>query len=174
MKNVSWNNLIPGQIISFLYQSKNDIRAVRRFEVVLDPRYIQKTKTGQSRLFVGLQLHKQGRRPVPRPVISQIISLLGGMAVNVDEAGNPYGKQVNIEGLTEDTRAKDVTTAEFTKVFNRIRILVGTQSILRTYDLLQCRKRRVFLETDYGLIPRSVINVLEKQIEIGTEVIVED
>ena len=156
MKNVSWNNLIPGQIISFLYQSKNDIRAVRRFVVVLDPRYIQKTKT------------------VPRPVISQIISLLGGMAVNVDEAGNPYGKQVNIEGLTEDTRAKDVTTAEFTKIFNRIRILVGTQSILRTYDLLQCRKRRVFLETDYGLIPRSVINVLEKQIEIGTEVIVED
>ena len=79
MKNTSWNNLIPGQIISFLYQSKNDRRAVKRFVVVLDPRYIQTTKTGQLRRFVGLQLHKQGRRPVPVPVINQIINLLGGI-----------------------------------------------------------------------------------------------
>ena len=30
MKNTSWNNLEPGQIVSFIYQSKNDDRAVRR------------------------------------------------------------------------------------------------------------------------------------------------
>ena len=174
MKNTSWNNLIPGQIISFIYQSKNDKRAVRRFVVVLDPKYIKRTQTGQARLFVGLQLHRQGQRPVPKPIINQAIRLLGGLAVNVDAAGNPYGKQINVEGLTDDKKAKDVTNAEFDKVFNRIRVLVGAKSILRTYDLLQCRKRRVFLETDYGLIPQSAIKVLERQIELGTEVVVED
>ena len=41
MKNTSWNNLEPGQIVSFIYQSKNDDRAVRRYVIVIDPKYVR-------------------------------------------------------------------------------------------------------------------------------------
>ena len=80
MKNTSWNNLEPGQIVSFIYQSKNDDRAVRRYVIVIDPKYVK--QGGEGRLyFVGLQLHKQGQQPIPKPVIGRAIKLLGGLAI---------------------------------------------------------------------------------------------
>ena len=51
--------------------------------------------------------------------------------------------------------------------------MIGTQDILRTYDLAQCRKRRVFLDENYSKIPPQTVKRLKKQILIGTEVVVE-
>ena len=173
MKNVTWTRLIPGEIVSFIYKSKNEKRAIKRWVIVIDPKYIRRTKEGMKRYFVGLQLHRQGERPVMKPVIQKVIKLLGGLAVIEDKAGRSIGKQVNIEGLSGDLRAKDVTPGEFIKLFNRLRRVIGSKDILRTYDLIQCKKRRVFLEEDYGKIPSQSIKRLENQIESGIEVVVE-
>jgi hypothetical protein len=174
MKNTTWTRLVPGEIVSFIYKSKGEPLSARRWVIVIDPKWIRPTKEGVKRYFVGLQLHRQGKRPVMKPVIQKVITLLGGLAVIEDKAGRSIGKQVNIEGLSGELRAKDVTPGEFTKLFNRMRRVIGTQDILRTYDLIQCKKRRVFLEEDYGKIPAQSIKKLEEQIKLGTEVVVED
>ena len=169
MKNTSWNNLEPGQIVSFIYQSKNDDRAVRRYVIVIDPKYVKQGGEGRQ-YFVGLQLHKQGQQPIPKPVIGRAIKLLGGLGIREDGGGT----QINVEGLSGDKRPADVTPGEVTKLFNRLRILIGQESVLRTFDLIQCRKRRVFLETDYAIIPQTAIKTLDGQIRIGTGVVIED
>ena len=173
MKNTTWNRLVPGSIISFIYKSKNESRAIKRWVIVIDRKYLKRTKEGMKKYFVGLQLHRQGERPVMKPVIQKVITLLGGLAVIRDKAGQDSGKQLNVEGLSGDLRAKDVTPGEFVKIFNRLRRVIGTQDILRTYDLAQCRKRRVFLDENYSKIPPQTVKRLKKQILIGTEVVVE-
>lgn len=174
MKNTAWSQLVPGSIINFIYKSKNESRAIKRWVIVIDRKYLKRTKEGSKKYFVGLQLHRQGQRPVMKPVIQKVITLLGGLAVLSDKAGQEYGKQINVVGLSGDLRAKDVTPGEFVKLFNRLRRVIGNKDIFRTYDLIQCRKRRVFLEENYGKIPQQAVKRLKQQIEIGTEVVVED
>jgi|ETN02SMinimDraft_4_1059925.scaffolds.fasta_scaffold02737_5 hypothetical protein len=175
MKNTTWTRLVPGEIVSFIYKSKGEPLARRRWVIVIDPKWIRPTKEGVKRYFVGLQLHQQGKRPVMKPVIQKVIKLLGGLAVIEDKAGRSIGKQVNVEiANLSESGAKNMTPGEFTKLFNRMRRVIGTQDIFRTYDMKQCRRRRVFLDEDYGKIPAQSIKRLETQIKIGTEVVVED
>ena len=87
MKNTTWTRLIPGSIISFIYKSKKETRAIKRWVIVIDPKYLKRTKEGSKKYFVGLQLHRQGERPVMKPVIQKVITLLGGLSVIRDKTG---------------------------------------------------------------------------------------
>ena len=172
MRNTSWNRLQPGQIVNFLYQGKKDKRAFRRFVIILDTKHRANTKDGMNIYVSGLQLKKFGEDHIPKQSINMAINLLGGLASIKDKAGNKIGTQVNIQGVTGET--KDPSRAQINGVLNRLRRLIRREDIFKTYDYVQCKRRRVYLETEYDKISGNLITELNTQIENGTEVIVED
>ncbi len=58
MKNTTWTKVESGQIVSFLYRSKNSTKTEKRTVLCIDPSYTYRKKsTGRNvKLFVGLQL----------------------------------------------------------------------------------------------------------------------
>tara|TARA_R100000005_G_C4900589_1_gene142955 strand:+ start:202 stop:720 length:519 start_codon:yes stop_codon:yes gene_type:complete len=172
MRNTSWNRVQPGQIVNFLYQGKKDKRAFRRFVIILDPKHRVNTKDGMKIFVSGLQLKKFGEDYIPKQSITLAMRLLGGLASIKDKAGNRVGTQVNIQGVTSETQ--DPSRSDIKGVLNRLRRLIKREDILKTFDYVQCRRRRVYLETEYDRIPTTLIKELNTQIENGTEVIVED
>ena len=91
-----------------------------------------------------------------------------------DAAGRHVGRQVDIEGVVQDERPRDVSTGEFTKVYRKLKNIIKRESIFRTFNLRECRKRRVFLEDKYDFIPRENITQFITEIDLGREVVVED
>ena len=60
------------------------------------------------------------------------------------------------------------------KVYTKLKSVIKRENIFRTYNLRECRKRRVFLEDKYDFIPRENIKQFITEIDIGQEVVVED
>ena len=175
MKNTSWHKIIPGQIVNFIYKSKTETKGSRRWAICIDPRYTYRKKNGRtSNYFVGIQIDQVGKPRQSKPVIKEIIDLLGGVAGIHDEAGRHVGRQVDIEGVVQDAKPRQVSTGEFKKVYTKLKSVIKRENIFRTYNLRECRKRRVFLEDKYDFIPRENIKQFITEIDIGQEVVVED
>ena len=80
MKNTIWQQVQPGQIVSFLYKSKNSSRAEKRTVLCIDPEYTYRKKSTKRnvKLFVGLQLETTLRGPINARTLDQALRLLGG------------------------------------------------------------------------------------------------
>ena len=175
MKNTTWDRIIPGQIVNFIYKSKQQRAGNRRWVICIDPRYKYRKKNGRTtNFFVGIQIDEVGKQRQSKPVIKEIIDLLGGVAGMHDAAGRHVGRQVDIEGLVQDDKPRDVSTGESTKVYRKLKSIIKRESIFRTFNLRECRKRRVFLEDKYDFIPRENIKQFITEIDLGREVVVED
>ena len=46
MKNTSWQRIIPGEIVNFIYKSKSQTKGTRRWVICMDPKYIYRKKSG--------------------------------------------------------------------------------------------------------------------------------
>ena len=92
MRNTIWQKVQPGQIVSFLYRSKNSTRAEKRTVLCIDPEYTYRKKSTKRnvKLFVGLQLETTLRGPINARTLDQAIRLLGGAQLDrgVVEVGN--------------------------------------------------------------------------------------
>jgi hypothetical protein len=175
MKNTTWERIIPGQIVNFIYKSQDQKAGTRRWTICIDPKYRYRKKNGRtSYYFVGIQIDEVGRPRQTKPVIKEIIRLLGGVAGIHDAAGRHIGRQVDIEGVVQDERPRDVSSGEFSKVYRKLKQIIKRESIFRTYNLRECKKRRVFLEDKYDFIPRENIKDFVREIDIGQEVVVEN
>ena len=175
MKNTSWDKVQPGQIVSFIYKSKNQKSGTRRWAICIDPNYVYRKKNGRTtKLFIGIQIDQVGKQRQSKPVIKEIIDSLGGIAGMHDAAGRHVGRQVDIEGVVQDEKPRDVSSGEFRKVYARLKGIIRRESIFRSYNLRECRKRRVFLEDKYDFIPQENIKQFVTEINIGQEVVVED
>ena len=175
MKNTTWDRIIPGQIVNFIYKSKQQRAGNRRWVICIDPKYIYRKKNGRTtNFFVGIQIDEVGKQRQRKPVIKEIIDLLGGVAGIHDEAGRHVGRQVDNEGVVQDAKPRQVSTGEFKKVYTKLKSVIKRENIFRTYNLRECRKRRVFLEDKYDFIPRENIKQFITEIDLGREVVVED
>jgi len=175
MKNTTWDRIVPGQIVNFIYKSKNQKSGTRRWAICIDPNYVYRKKNGRTtKLFIGIQIDQVGKQRQSKPVIKEIIDSLGGIAGMHDAAGRHVGRQVDIEGVVQDEKPRDVSSGEFRKVYARLKSIIRRESIFRSYNLRECRKRRVFLEDQYDFIPRENIKQFITEIDIGQEVVVED
>ena len=47
MKNTNWNRILPGDIITFIYKSKNQARGKKRWVICMDPKYNYRKKNGK-------------------------------------------------------------------------------------------------------------------------------
>ena len=156
MKNTIWQQVQPGQIVSFLYKSKNSPRAERRIVLCIDPEYTYRKKSTKRniKLFVGLQLETTLRGPINARTLDQAIRLLGG--ANLDRGVVEIGQ---FEDEMDDT---DVAL-----VYDRLKRFIKKHDVFRTFFLRECRKRRVYLVDNYKRLPASQTKkiILEQNLE---------
>ncbi len=156
MRNTIWKQVQPGQIVSFLYKSKNSSRAEKRTVLCIDPEYTYRKKSTKRnvKLFVGLQLETTLRGPINARTLDQAIRLLGGAQLDrgVTEIGN-------FEDEMDDT---DVEL-----VYRTLKRFIKKHDIFRTFFLRECKKRRVYLIDNYRRLPASQTKkiILEQNLE---------
>ena len=142
MKNTIWQQVQSGQIVSFLYRSKNSTKTEKRTVLCIDPEYTYRKKSTKRnvKLFVGLQLETTLRGPMNARALDQAFKLLGGAKMDrgVAEIGN-------FEDNLDDT---DVEL-----VYRGLRRFIKKNDVFRTYFLRECKKRRVYLIDNYRRMP---------------------
>ncbi len=144
MRNTIWQQVQSGQIVSFLYRSKDSTRAEKRTVLCIDPEYTYRKKsTGRNvKLFVGLQLETTLRGPITARALDQAIKLLGGAQMDrgVAEIGN-------FEDNLDDT--------DIELVYKSLKRFIKKHDVFRTFFLRECKKRRVYLIDNYRRLPAS-------------------
>ena len=144
MRNTIWQKVQPGQIVSFLYRSKNSTRAEKRTVLCIDPEYTYRKKSTKRnvKVFVGLQLETTLRGPINARTLDQAIRVLGGAQLDkgVVEVGN-------FEDNMDDT---DVEL-----VYRTLKRFIKKHDVFRTFFLRECKKRRVYLIDNYRRLPAS-------------------
>ena len=146
MKNISWNNIEPGQIVSFIYKSKNETRAVKRFVLCINPELRYRKKNGRTtKFFVGIQLDTDKSKPMSSSQIKNLIGKLGGLKKEGD--------------VISADLSEDMTKIETSTILSQIRSL---SDFFRTYNLRECKRRRVFLEDNYSRIPQTSVDLIIK------------
>ena len=144
MRNTIWQQVQSGQIVSFLYRSKDSTRAEKRTVLCIDPEYTYRKKsTGRNvKLFVGLQLETTLRGPITARALDQAIKLLGGAQMDrgVAEIGN-----------FED----NLDNTDIELVYKSLKRFIKKHDVFRTFFLRECKKRRVYLIDNYRRLPAS-------------------
>ena len=142
MKNISWQMVESGQIVSFRYKSSG--RSAQRTVLCLDPEYLYRKKsTGRVvKFFIGLELYASDKPRIPRSVLQQLFKLLG--------KGDPTPSQTDAQ--------------EMEKLYQIIKGFLKRTPIFKTYLLRKCRLNRVFLETKYDDLNSLQVREVAKRI----------
>ena len=162
LRNTTWHKVEPGQIISFVYKTKNETRGYKRTIMLLNPdlKYRKKSTGRIKRYVVGLVLDTQITRPLTTTKVEQLFNRTGGLEVE-EEA---------LAANLPDTISK----AQNTKLYNRLKAFVKTNKNYRTFDRRECLKRRVYLEVDYKGIPKDTLDRFESEQRIKNAFMLED
>jgi len=146
IKNIAWQTIEPGQIVTFTYKSKDSGKSAKRTVLCINPNISYRKKNGRvTKFFMGLQVSVQGEPPMVSAQLQRILKRLGGLELEDGVAG----------ARLPDTVDK-VDTAQL------VRQLKPFYKYFRTFNLRECRKRRVILEVDYNKIPNTAIEKLEE------------
>ncbi len=132
MKNTTWQNVEPGQIVSFIYKSQTgDKKSARRTVLCLDPRYrYRKDSTNRVvEFFIGLEIYNNQKTRIQTSLLKQLFEILGEQADTI------------LDYTGEEARIK--------KIYLELKQFLKRTPIFKTYFLRECRKRRVFLENTY-------------------------
>ena len=151
LRNTTWHKVEPGQIISFVYKTKNETRGYKRTIMLLNPdlKYRKKSTGRIKRYVVGLVLDTQITRPLTTTKVEQLFNRTGGLEMEEDA----------LAANLPDTISK----AQNTKLYNRLKAFVRTNKNYRTFDRRECLKRRVYLEVDYKGIPKDTLDRFESE-----------
>ena len=156
MRNTSWHKVLPGQIIYFTYKSKHDDVGYPRTVLVLNPklRYKKKSTNRSKYYLVGLILDTRISRGLTAGQLKKLFGRIGGVEIRDDRT---FGANLS-EGQTPETTGM---------IYERVEELVDNYDIWRTFDLGECRKRRVYLEEKWSKIPETDIkNAVESAIDV--------
>ena len=162
LRNTTWHKVEPGQIISFVYKTKNETRGYKRTIMLLNPdlKYRKKSTGRIKRYVVGLVLDTQITRPLTTTKVEQLFNRTGGLEMEEDA----------LAANLPDTISK----AQNTKLYNRLKAFVRTNKNYRTFDRRECLKRRVYLEVDYKGIPKDTLDRFESEQRIKNSFMLED
>ena len=141
----SWNEISPGDIISFKYKSKSTGKNRNQTILVLNPKFVSTRSSiggAQEKVFhlIGLKLAEQGIRTIKEgaKVVTQIFNKLGTV-VPIDASKDIYRVELRKADLFWGG-AKET-------VYRRIRYLLGKEPIYRTYDWEIAKKSGVYYES---------------------------
>jgi len=137
----SWNQVKPGDVISFRYKSKSKLTAKVQTILVLNPRLSVRLKDGETKKhLIGVKIEESNKielRLTPKQV--DILEQVGDF-INIDEDNNLYRLEIKTQFLTNDI--KGVKPMVYEKISKNLQI----QGQYRTYDFIKARKSAVYLE----------------------------
>ena len=151
LRNTAWHQVEPGQIVSFLYKGQDSNRAVKRTILVINPnlRYRKKSTKRTKSFVVGLQLDTAITPPITESKLENLFGKIGGLEIE--------------EGAISADLKDRMTPADTTRLYRKLKDLVGKYKNYRTFSRRLCLKRRVYLEMDYRRIPKDTLE------QFGTE-----
>ena len=154
MRNTTWTQIEPGQIVRFMYKGLKQDRAVQRVVLVIDPKYrYRKKSTGRIvEFFVGIQLDTLITRPINKQKFSQLIRQFGGLVEDDDS------DTIEVGDFPEKTTR--MLTRQTYRTINRF---LSRNDVFRTYLLRECRKKRVFLVDNYERLPAKYVKQIIKE-----------
>jgi len=153
IRNTSWTRLEPGQIVTFMYKTKDETRGYKRTILLLNPdlRFRKKTTKRIKRFVAGLVLDTAITRPLTESKVEKLFKKLGGVEFEEDAIAANLPDRVS--------------KAQTKVMYNRLKQLVGQYKNYRTFDRRECLKRRVYLEVDYNKIPKDTLDEFSKEME---------
>ena len=159
MKNIYWDAIQPGYVISFIYKGQGDnAKSARRVVICLDPRYEHRKKTTNRVVdyFIGLEIFNSQKSNLSPTVIKQTFDLLSE----------------NTDTILTDPQSGGRSRME--KIYLELKELLKREpDLFRTYFFRECRKRRVFLEDKYQrLNSMQVKQVTEQLIQEGQDTLI--
>jgi len=159
MKNIYWDAIEPGDVVSFIYKGQgDDAKSARRVVICLDPRYEHRKKTTNRIVdyFIGLEIFNSQKSNLSPTVIKQTFDLLSE----------------NTDTILTDPQSGGRSRME--KIYLELKELLKREpDLFRTYFFRECRKRRVFLEDKYQrLNSMQVKQVTEQLIQEGQDTLI--
>ena len=148
MKNTTWYNVKPGDVVSFMYKGQGDeAKSARRIVICLDPRYQYRKKTTNRivEYFIGLEIFNTSKPNLTPTVIKQLFELL---SENIDDVLTETGGQARMERIYAEL--KDLLKRE--------------PNLFRTYFFRECRRRRVFIEDKYDRLNSLQVKQVTKKL----------
>lgn len=153
IRNTTWSKVEPGQIVTFTYKSKNSSRPIRRTVLCINPELRYRKKNGRTtKFFIGLQINTQTSKATLPAVLQRILNKLGGLEKE--------------DGALGASMKENISKIETAKIVEQLR---GLKSLYRTFNLRECRRKRVVLELDYAQIPTKEVKTLEDMAEINED-----
>ncbi len=158
MRNTTWQQIEPGQIVKFNYKSMDKPRGIQRVVLVIDPKYrYRKKSTGRIVEFlVGVQLDTLISQPINKRKFGSLIRQFGGLTEDDED------NAIEVGNLGEKVTKRDTQ-----KVYNTLKRFLDKNKVFRTYYLRECRKARVFLLDSYRRFPKKDMQkiILENKID---------
>ena len=156
IKNTTWTKIEPGQIVTFVYKAEGESRGYKRTVLCINPELKYKEKNGRTiKFFVGLQLFSQDN-PNNKLRPNEIKRIM-----------DKFGVEKQDGAITVDVDKNEYMTKQETRIV--VEKLKRFMDNYRTYKLRECRRRRVFLETQYNKIPASVVRLIEQREKLNIE-----
>ena len=153
IRNTTWSKVEPGQIVTFTYKGENNTRPIRRTVLCINPEYRYRKKNGRTtKFFIGLQINTQTSRAEVPTILKRILTRLGGLEKE--------------DGALGVDMKENITKVETSKIVKQLR---GLTNLYRTFNLRECKRKRVVLEMDYAQIPKQEIKRLEGMAEINED-----
>ncbi len=143
MRNTTWANIEPGQIVNFLYKGKDKTKPIKRTVLCINPELKYRKKNGRTvKFFVGVQLDTAMTKPMNSGELNRLIVQLGGLEFE--------------EGVVAAQLPDKLTKQQTSKILKQVRNL---SKYFRTYNLRECKRKRVFLENEYPKIPDTTVEL---------------
>ena len=137
----SWNQVKPGDIISFRYKSKSTGKARVNSILVLNPKLIVTLKDGTTtKHLIGIKLEESNKislRLNKRQVM--LLEKIGDFK-KIDDKNNLYKLEIKKTFILNDI--KGIKQSAYDKISKSL----GIQGQYRTYDYMTAKKSAVYLE----------------------------
>ena len=133
----TWGKVRAGDIVSFRYKGKKPTGTLTTL-LVFNPRLPYTRKDGTKTFhLVGLKLEEKGTIPIvkSKPAFAALLESVGNVRL---VSGEDQIYRVEISNV--DARGVPKAT------YRELRNVIARYSVYRTYDYIEARKSRVFLE----------------------------
>ena len=137
----NWNQVRPGDIISFRYKSKSTGRTLMQSVLILNPRLNVTLKNGtKTKHLIGIKLEESNK--ISLRLTAKQVTLLEkiGNFKKIDDINNLYKLEIDRKFVINDI--KGIKQEAYDKISKSLNI----QGQYRTYDYRRARASAVYLE----------------------------
>ncbi len=137
----NWNQVRPGDIISFRYKSKSTGRTLMQSVLILNPRLNVTLKNGtKTKHLIGIKLEESNK--ISLRLTAKQVTLLEkiGDFKKIDDKNNLYKLEIDRKFVINDI--KGIKQEAYDKISKSLNI----QGQYRTYDYRRARASAVYLE----------------------------